>query len=198
MRAASTTLLGVEATAAVHLRAEELEAALDHIRSSPTERGTLELIVRRPVVDGREVLTLGELSIDEGLVGDSWKDRPYHRSPDGGPHPEMQLNVINARLSQLVGGGDPELMALSGDQLHVDLDLGFANLPAGTRLAIGDAVIEVTDEPHTGCKKFAARYGPDALRFVNVGAGHELRLRGLNAKVIVAGAIHAGDRVTKL
>ena len=110
----------------------------------------------------------------------------------------MQLNVINARLSRLVGGDDDDVRALAGDQLHVDLDISHDNLPAGTRLAIGDAVIEITEQPHTGCAKFAARFGKEALRFVNVGAGKELRLRGLNAKVVTPGTIRRGDTITKL
>ena len=109
----------------------------------------------------------------------------------------MQLNIINARLSRLVGGADDDVRALAGDQLHVDLDLSNDNLPPGTQLAIGDAVIEITDQPHTGCAKFAARFGKEALRFVNVGAGKQLRLRGINAKVVIPGTIRRGDTITK-
>jgi hypothetical protein len=188
----------VPAVAPVHLDTELLEAGLDDIRQSPRDRGTLDLIVRRPVVDGREVLEEVELSLGEGVVGDTWKARGSGRTDDGSPHPDMQLNVINARLSRLVGGDDDDVRALSGDQLHLDLDLSTDNLPAGTRLAIGDAVIEITDQPHTGCAKFAARFGKEALRFVNVGVGKQLRLRGINAKVVVPGTIHRGDPVTKL
>jgi hypothetical protein len=188
----------VPAVAPVHLETETLEAGLDEIRQSPRDRGTLELIVRRPVVDGREVLDEVELSLSEGVVGDTWNVRGSGRTGDGGPHPDMQLNIINARLSRLVGGDDDDVRALSGDQLHLDLDLSTDNLPAWTRLAIGDAVIEITDQPHTGCAKFAARFGKEALRFVNVGTGKELRLRGINAKVVVPGTIRRGDPVAKL
>jgi hypothetical protein len=188
----------VPAVAPVHLDASALEAGLDEIRSSPRDRGTLDLIVRRPAVDGREVLDEVELSLSEGVVGDTWSMRGSGRTAGGGPHPDMQLNVINARLSRLVGGDDDDVRALSGDQLHLDLDLSTDNLPAGTRLAIGDAVIEITDQPHTGCAKFAARFGKAALRFVNVGVGKQLRLRGINAKVVTPGTIRRGDPVTKL
>ena len=188
----------VPAVAPVHLDTESLEAGLDEIHQSPRDRGTLELIVRRPVVDGREVLDEVELSLSDGVVGDSWNVRGSGRTDDGSAHPDMQLNIINARLSRLVGGDDDDVRALSGDQLHLDLDLSTGNLPAWTRLAIGDAVIEITDQPHTGCAKFAARFGKEALRFVNVGAGKELRLRGINAKVVVPGTIRRGDPVTKL
>jgi hypothetical protein len=188
----------VPAVAPVHLDTDALESGLDEIRQSPQDRGTLELIVRRPVVDGREVLDEVELSLSEGVVGDTWNVRGSGRTDDGSSHPDMQLNVINARLSRLVGGDDDDVRALSGDQLHLDLDLSTDNLPAGTRLAIGDAVIEITAQPHTGCAKFAARFGKEALRFVNVGVGKELRLRGINAKVVTPGTIRRGDPVTKL
>jgi hypothetical protein len=188
----------VPAIAPVHLDTEALETGLDEIRRSPGDLGILELIVRRPYVDGREILDAAELSTTEGVVGDTWNVRGSGRTADGRAHPDMQLNIINARLSRLVGGDDDEVRALAGDQLHVDLDLSHENLPAGTRLAIGDAVIEVTEQPHTGCAKFAARFGKDALRFVNVGAGKQLRLRGLNAKVVVPGTIRRGDTITKL
>jgi hypothetical protein len=182
---------------AVHLTTAQLEAGLDHIRSAPPDGGRLELIVRRPAVDEREVLREGTLDLAEGLVGDTWRLRGSSRTPDGSAHPDMQLNVINARLSSLIAV-DPERRALAGDQLHIDLDLSEANLPPGTRLAIGSAVIEVTEQPHTGCAKFRNRFGADALRFVNSPVGRQLRLRGLNAKVVVAGAIGQYDEVRKL
>lgn len=182
-----------------HRSVDELAAGLDEVRASPPDGGTLELIVARPTAGERAVLDAGELSLEVGLVGDTWDRRPSSRSADGGPHPDMQLNVINSRLSALIAAeGTVEHRALAGDQLHVDLDLSEANLPTGTRLAIGGAVIEVTDQPHTGCAKFGERFGADALRFVNVGAGRELRLRGINAKVVQPGRIAVGDAVEKL
>jgi hypothetical protein len=184
--------------APVHLDIDALEAGLTHIQESPKDQGTLDLVVRRPAVDEREILDVAELSLDEGVVGDTWNQRSSKRSEDGGPHPDMQLNIINARLSRLISGGLDDDRALAGDQLHVDLDVSEANLPPGTRLAIGNAVIEVTDQPHTGCPKFAARFGTTALRFVNVGIGKELRLRGINAKVVTPGTIRRGDTITKL
>ncbi len=187
----------VPAVAPVHLPTATLEAGLDEIRQSPRDAGTLDLIVRRPVVDGREILDEAELSTTEGVVGDTWNVRGSGRTDDGSAHPDMQLNIINARLSRLVGGADDDVRALAGDQLHVDLDLSNDNLPPGTQLAIGDAVIEITDQPHTGCAKFAARFGKEALRFVNVGAGKQLRLRGINAKVVIPGTIRRGDTITK-
>ena len=179
-----------------HLTMDQLQAGLIAVGQSPKDGGILRLIVRRPAVGEREVLDDGCLDIDEGLVGDNWKTRGSGRTKDGHAHPDMQLNVINSRLIDLVSQ-DPGRWKLAGDQLFIDLDLSADNLPAGTRLALGSAIIEVTPQPHTGCEKFVQRFGLDAMKFVNSPAGRKLRLRGLNAKVIRAGAIRVGDVVRK-
>jgi len=132
---------------------EDLVAALDDVRSSPADAGTVELIVRRPAPGEREVLDTAELSTDVGLVGDGWSVRPSSSTPDGGPHPNKQVTLVNARFTAALGGGDPDRRLLCGDQLHVDFDLGVANLPAGTRLAVGAAVVEISAEAHRGCAK---------------------------------------------
>jgi hypothetical protein len=181
-----------------HLSRADLEAGLDEIRRAPADHGRVELIVRRPAVDQRELLDEGTLDPVEGLVGDTWSVRGSSRTADGSSHPDMQLNVINARLAGLVAGPARDRWALAGDQLFLDLDLSEQNLPAGTRLALGDAVIEITDQPHTGCKKFSARFGVEALRFVNSPVGRELHLRGVNARVVVPGTVRTGDVVTKV
>lgn len=176
---------------------EELEAALDEIRAAPKEEGPLKLIVRRPRIDEREVLPEAELDLEEGLVGDSWRTRGSSRTSDGSSHPDMQLNIMNARVIALVAR-HPERWQLAGDQLFIDLDLSAANLPPGTRLALGSAVIQVTDQPHTGCGKFVARFGPAALKFVNSPLGRELHLRGINARVVQPGTIRTGDLARKI
>lgn len=180
-----------------HRTTEELLAGLDDVRAAPTEGGTVELIVRRPAVGEREVLTEGELDLRVGLVGDTWDARASKRTPDGSPHPEMQLNLIGARFSHLISD-DLDHRALAGDQLHLDLDMSEANLPPGTRLALGTALIEITAEPHRGCAKFAERFGGDAMRLVNSPEGRSLHLRGVNAKVVTPGVVRRGDAVTKL
>ncbi len=180
-----------------HLTLEQLEAGLDHIRQSPKDVGVLKLISRRPNTDEREVLPEGHLDPAHGLMGDNWKARGSRSAADGMANPEMQLNVMNARVIGLIAP-DKTRWALAGDQLFVDFDLSEANVPPGTRLAIGSAVIEVTAPPHLGCKKFSARFGPDAVKFVNSPEGKQLHLRGVNAKVIQAGAIRAGDDVRKI
>ena len=180
-----------------HLTMTELDAGLDEIRRSPKDEGSLELIVRRPQVDEREVLSEAELHLSDGLVGDSWRVRGSSRTEDGSAHPEMQINVINSRLISLVAQ-DRARWPLAGDQLYLDLDLSEENLPAGTRLALGTAVIEVTAPPHTGCKKFVSRFGLDAMMFVNSETGRRLRLRGLNARVVKGGVIRVGQTAKKL
>lgn len=180
-----------------HLEMAELEAGLGEIRQSPADQGALRMIVRRPQTDEREVLEEGELDLEVGLVGDNWKARGYRKTPDGSAHPDMQLNIMNARAAALVAQ-DPARWPLAGDQLYVDLDLSGENLPAGTRLQIGGAVIEVTAEPHTGCSKFVSRFGKDAMKFVNSPVGRELNLRGINAKVVEPGVIRVGDSLRKL
>ena len=175
-----------------HLTRDELEAALPQIKAAPTAEGTLELIVRRPGVDAREVLEDGELTLESGLAGDSWLDRAGAEAD-----PDTQLNVMNARFTALIAGS-PDRWALAGDQLYLDLDISEENLPVGSQIAIGETVIEVTAVPHTGCQKFSARFGLDARRFANSELGTALRLRGLNARVVTPGTIHRGDVVHKL
>jgi hypothetical protein len=182
-----------------HRSLDEILEGLHLVRQSPQGVGTLALAVRRPAVDAREVLSVAELDPDAGLVGDSWSQRSSSRTTDGSPHPDMQLNVINARFIELIAGPDRDAWALAGDQLHVDLDLSVDALPAGSRLAIGDrAVIEVTDQPHNGCAKFAARFGRDAHKIVWTDEGQRLRLRGLNARVVVGATIRTGDEIRQV
>jgi hypothetical protein len=175
----------------------ELEAGLEEIRRAPKDEGVLELIVRRPAVNDRETPETAELHLEEGLVGDSWKRRRSKTTPDGSPNPLMQLNIMNSRVTALVAQ-DKDRWQLAGDQLYIDMDLSEENVPAGTRLFLGSAVIEVTPPPHLGCQKFVARFGLDAMKFVNSPVGRQLHLRGLNAKVIQGGIIRVGDVARKI
>ena len=179
-----------------HLTREQLDAGLDEILRAPVDKGVLRLIVRRPAIGERESLDVGELGLEEGLIGDTWVKRGSSRTADGSRHPDMQLNVMSARTIALIAQS-PERWQLAGDQLYVDLDISEANVPPGTQLEIGSAVIEVTPQPHTGCGKFVERFGVEAMKFVNAPLGRSLRLRGLNARVLTPGTIRAGDLVTK-
>jgi MOSC domain-containing protein len=174
-----------------------LEENLDHIRESPADHGTVELIARRPEVDEREVLTEALLDLHEGLIGDTWRARGSSRTADGGPSLDAQLTLMNARAAAAVAG-ERDRWPLAGDQLYVDFDLSRTNVPPGSRVQIGSAVIEFSEPPHTGCAKFSARFGVDALKFVNSEVGRELRLRGANCRVVVAGIVRPGDAIKKL
>jgi hypothetical protein len=181
-----------------HASSEELEAGLPLVRSAPADAGVVRLIVRRPARDEREVLDEARLTPGEGLVGDDW----VRRGSRGGSAPPAryaQLTIMNARFAELIcGDPDPAAWAAAGDQLYVDLDLSVATQPPGTRLALGDAIVELSGEPHTGCAKFSARFGPDALRVANSAEGRALRLRGANASVVRAGTVRTGDTVRRL
>ena len=179
------------------LSLEELELGLENIRLSPRDLGTLEMIVRRPAVDKREMFREGHLDPIQGLEGDGWKVRGSSATPDGAAHPDAQLTVVNSRAIALIAQ-EKARWQLAGDQLFIEMDLSTGNLPAGTRIALGSAVIEITAKPHTGCKKFAERFGPNATKFVNSDAGKELHLRGVNAKVVQAGVVRVGDLARKI
>ena len=179
----------------MHATAAELEAGLDEIQRSPASEGTVKLIVRRPAEGEREVLEEAVLELHDGLVGDRWLASA--RASEKPVSQATQITLMNARVIALIAR-HRERWPLAGDQLYVDLDLRPENLPAGTRLALGSAVIEVTDEPHTGCAKFSARFGSDAIRFVNSRRGRTLRLRGMNARVIEPGRVRSGGTIRKL
>ena len=176
----------------------ELESALDHLRAAPDDVGTLSLVVRRPERWAREVLAEAVVDEADGVVGDNWLSRATSRAKAEGRHLDAQVTVMSSRMVGLLGDSDAE-QALAGDQLYVDLDLSHDNLPAGSRIQVGDdVVLEVTAKPHAGCKKFLARFGTDAVAFVNSEEGSRLRLRGLNARVVRGGVVRAGDDVRRL
>ena len=179
-----------------HLTMEQLEAGLDAIRKSPPDHGVVKMIVRRPQSGAREVLDECQLDTVEGLVGDDWKARGSVQTPDGKAHPDMQLTIMNSRAIALIAQ-QKDRWPLAGDQVYIDMDLSSANLPPGTQIKLGSAVIEISAQPHTGCKKFVARYGLDAMKFVNSKIGRQLNLRGVNAKVIQSGMLRVGDIATK-
>jgi MOSC domain-containing protein YiiM len=175
---------------------EAVDAGLDAIRASPEDDGRVELIVRRPAVEEREVVDEATIDAELGLVGDNWSVKPSLKT--GAPNPDAQLTVMNARSIALVAGDDRERWAQAGDQLFVDLDISYRNLPPGTRLQIGEAVIEVSAEPHLGCGKFSRRFGVEALKLVNSAVGRELNMRGINTTVVTGGVVRTGDPVVKL
>lgn len=172
-----------------HLTKEELEAGFEEIKKSPKDNGVLEMIVSRPKTNEREVLESGELDDKKGLLGDRWGTKKANVN--------SQLTLMNSRAAALVAQAK-ERWALAGDQLYVDLDLTDENLPHGTRLQIGKAIIEITSLPHNGCKKFVERFGLEAMKFVNSPIGKQFHLRGIYAKVIQSGRIRQGDIIQKI
>lgn len=171
-----------------------VQAGIEDVRAAPADAGSVRLIARRPEVDAREVLPEARLDPVLGLIGDNWSTKPSLAT--GEPNPLAQLTLMSSRCAALVAG-ELERWPLAGDQLYVDLDLSYRNLPPGTRLTVGEATIEVTEEPHRGCGKFAARFGVDALKLVNSDVGRDLNLRGICARVVAAGVVRPGDRIVK-
>ena len=178
-----------------HRTLAELEQGLPPIVNSPRDAGAIALIVRRPEPGQRELLETAALDTATGLVGDCW----LGRGQSGGrpAHPEAQITIMNTSAVELIAGSSNR-WALAGDQFYVDLDLSAANLPAGTRLELGSALLEVTAKPHTGCKKFVERFGLDAMRFVNSDRGRSLNLRGVNARVLRGGTVRVGDTMRRV
>lgn len=180
-----------------HFTTTELQAELAELGDSPRDNGTLEMIVCRTAEGERLVLERADLDPIEGLIGDNWQARGSKRTEDGSAHPDMQITMMNSRVIQALAK-DRDRWPLAGDQLFIDLDLSVDNLEPGQRIAIGTAVLEITDIPHTGCEKFTGRYGHDAIRFVNSPEGRHFRRRGIYARVVQAGTIRVGDKVSKI
>lgn len=178
----------------MHRTTAELESLLDGILAAPKDSGPIEMIVRRPAEDQREVLETAELNTERGLEGDYWVD---DINTEGEPYYAAQLTLMNARVADAVAV-TRDRWPLAGDQVYVDMDISEENLPPGSRIRVGDAVVEISEVPHTGCAKFAGRFGKDALRFANVGVGRKNRFRGVNARIVEDGTVSVGDKITKL
>lgn len=183
--------------AVLHISTAELEAGMPYIRQSPQDEGAVKMIVRRPQEDAREVVEEAQLSLTDGLAGDNWISRGSRHTPDGSANREAQITMMNARMIERIAQSEED-WPLAGDQLYVDLNLSDDNIPPGTRLAIGSAVLEVSAVPHSGCRKFSDRFGVEAMKFVNSPEGKQLHLRGINTRVVQAGTVHVGDVVKKL
>jgi len=175
----------------------ELELCLPDILASPKSAGRVAMIVCRPRADDRKMIDSCELTICDGLLGDNWKQRGQWRAPDKPANIDTQLTLMNVRAITAIAA-DQAQWPLAGDQFFVDLDLSRKNLPPGTTIKIGTAEIEITAEPHLGCRKFSDRFGRDAVMFVNSDQGKRINLRGINAKVVKEGTVSIGDSISKL
>jgi hypothetical protein len=180
-----------------HTATRDFDAHLDRIRDAPRGEGRLELIVRRPAVGERDVVAEARLDAVLGLEGDSWLARGSRSRPDGSADPACQVTLISTRVLAAIEP-DEARWPLAGDQLYVDFDLRTETLPAGSRLAIGSAVIEVSEKPHTGCAKFSSRFGIDALAWISTPVGRAHRMRGLNAAIVEPGTIRTGDPIRRV
>lgn len=180
-----------------HRSREELDQGLEEIAKAPKDGGRLEAIVIRPRANERRPVNSVEISADLGVNGDHWAKGCWKTLPDGNPHPDVQICIMNARVIRLLAG-DKDNWPPAGDQLFFDLDLSRDNLEPGQRLKLGGAVIEITDVPHNGCRKFIERYGLAATQFVNSKFGKENRFRGVYAKVVETGTISVGDMIQKV
>ena len=167
------------------------------LAAAPKAQGRLDLIVMRPAANERVLPQSCEVTAENGVVGDHWKQGSGYALDDGSGDPDAQICMMMSGCIRAIAG-DVENWAPAGDNLFLDMDLTPANMPPGTRFAIGSAEFEVSELPHNGCQKFIDRYGRDACLFVNTGKGKELRLRGIYARVTKDGTISVGDAVIKL
>lgn len=174
----------------------EFPAHADIVAASPRDEAAVTLIVRRPARDEREVIEAGRLDPVEGLVGDGWLPRGSSSTPDHAADPLSQLTIMSTRVLAAFEP-DPARWPLAGDQLYADLDLSVDNLPPGARLRVGEALVEVTERPHTGCSKFAARFGLDALKWISTPEGKAARMRGMYVRVLEGGQVRLGDAIRK-
>jgi MOSC domain-containing protein YiiM len=180
-----------------HRSFAELQQGLPFILAAPQDDGVLRSIVERPSHGERLTPKASEVSLARGVHGDHWEKGCWRTTEDGKPDPDVQICIMSARCIELIAGSI-ENWPPAGDNLFIDMDLTPANMPPGQRFAIGTALFEITGVPHNGCDQFIARFGRDAVLFVNTGDGKRLRLRGIYARVIKDGRIAAGDRVAKL
>lgn len=179
---------------AFHLTADQIDAGMASVRQSPSDAGTVQMLVIRPAVDERLVVPSVEVDVEHGLAGDTWESRGSRNTPDGSADPGDQVTVMNSRFARLIAATE-DRVALAGDQIYADLDLSWGNLPTGTRLEFDEVVLQVTDVPHTGCQKFRARFGMPALRETNTPEGKDLRLRGINTTVVRGGMLRVGEAI---
>lgn len=172
-----------------HVALDQLERRLNALLAAPRETGRVALLVRRCPDKARETPDRVELRPAAGVPGDAWSRKPN-------PEPEAELTVMQLDVAETIANGQP--LTVFGDNLFVELDLSAGNLPTGTRLRIGRAMLEVTAKPHDGCRKFATRFGREALRLVSKPELRHRNLRGIYMRVVEAGEVEVGDVVEVL
>lgn len=185
-------------SASQHLSTDELQQALPGVLDSPKDQGILKKIFVRPGENERHSVEKADVSPEGGIAGDRWVSDHWQHLADGRSDPESQITVMNSRILETIAGSE-KAMCLAGDNLIVDLDLSENNFPAGSQVHVGEGVIlEFTAESHTGCNKFSARYGQQALKFVNGPLGKPQNLRGRYFRVVQGGTLQVGDTVARV
>ena len=180
-----------------HVTLAECQAALDHINAAPRDGAVIEQLVARPDFAERAFPDALELTVAGGIKGERWSHSPWLKLPDGSPDPRIQVSIFSKRVMDLCWR-DREGQVHPGDPFVVDMNLSFENLPVGTQLQVGEAVVEVSDKFNTACVKWQKRYGDESLRWINMAENRPHRLRGVLCKIVQDGVVRVGDRLAKL
>ncbi|MFT5632095.1 MAG: hypothetical protein ACI9HB_003282 [Gammaproteobacteria bacterium] len=186
-----------EPIASGHVRLAECEDALSTILAAPKSGAIVEQLCLRPGFSERSFPELLELTVAGGIIGERWTKAPWLTLSDGTPDPRIQVSILSKRVMDLCWR-DRENTHHPGDTMIVDMDLGVENLPNGTRLGIGSAVVEVSDKFNTACIKWQGRYGAESLRWLNLRKNRDYRLRGILCRIVQDGVVRLGDELARV
>lgn len=181
----------------IHPTRAECDAALTHILDAPKVSAPIDMLCFRPDYGVRSFPDRIQVSVARGIEGERWLRDPWLKLPDGRPDPRIQISVLPKRVADLCWR-NRDVSPHPGDTLIADLDMTSANMPVGTRLQVGSAVIEVSDVFNNGCAKWYAQYGADSVKWINHRPHRPLRLRGILCRVVVDGEIRKSDLIEKL
>ncbi|WP_062763020.1 hypothetical protein [Falsirhodobacter sp. alg1] len=175
---------------------DALNAALPHVLAAPKDNTPVTMLCFRPATGERDFRDHLRLTRAEGIPGERWLTRPWMRLPDGSPHPAIQVSILPKRVLDLVW--TDHSVPHPGDPIIADLDTSLANLPTGSLIRVGTAVLRVSGEFNDACVKWKVRYGKDAKDWITAPGHPELRLRGILCSVEEDGDVHLGDLIVKL
>ena len=175
----------------------QLDQALPDVMAAPKDRAAIGMLCLRPERNQRKFVDQIEVSPQKGIAGERWLESPWLTTPEGAPHPGIQISILQQRVLDLVWQ-DRENTPHPGDTFVVDMDLSHDNLPVGQLLSVGTAILKVSDVFNDGCVKWKARYGAAAKDWIVADDHPKLRLRGVLCSVERAGLLKAGDFLTKI